>query len=87
MMETLRTGSAPRLKHPDQSMARLMVGRAPSFGFWYDDVAGRTELNLLRRVGQVAMRNGISSSPCGQQGGLVHQVGKIGARHAGRRGG
>ena len=63
-------------------MTGLVVRGAASFLFGDDDVAGGAELHLLERVGQIAVVHHILRAPRGQQGGLVHQVREVRARHS-----
>src|SRR6185437_8650092 len=50
-----------------------------------DDPPGRAQQDLLQRVGEVGEGDGVVAATGGQQGGLVGEVGQVGADHA-RRG-
>ena len=71
---------SPRLQHTQQSMARFVVGGAAPLLFRHDHVAGSAELDLLQRVGEIALADALLSSPRGQQRRLVDQVGELRAR-------
>ena len=68
-------------------MAGFVVRGAASFALRDDDVARGPELNLLQRVGQVALGDVGPAAAGREQRRLVHQIGEVGARHARRRSG
>ena len=53
MIETLRTGSAPGVEHPDDCVPTLVVGRPPTILVAHQHLALRAEHDPLERVGEV----------------------------------
>ena len=85
MIEIFRTGSAPGREHPDERVAGLVVGGAPLVGRREQQLARRSELDLLERVAEVAHRHLLVLAARGEQRRLVREVGEVCADHAGRR--
>ena len=55
MIETLRTGIGARLKHAEQRVTGFVVRRSAPVLLRDHDVPRGAELDLLQRVGQIAL--------------------------------
>ena len=75
---------AARHEQTKQRVAALMVGGALAVGRAQQDVAGRSQGDLLHRFREVAGMNAVLTLAGREQRGLVDQVAQLGADQAGR---
>jgi hypothetical protein len=71
-------GIGTRLQHAEEGMAGFVIRGTPPLLLRNDDVAGGPELHFLKRLGKVALMDGILTTTGREQCGLVHQVREVG---------
>ena len=81
----LAHGVGARREHPDERVARLVVGGALAVGVRHHDLALGAEDDLLDRVREVPLLDGCVAPPGREQRRLVHDQGEVGARGSRRR--
>jgi hypothetical protein len=72
------------LEHAEQRVTSFVVRRPSPLCFRDHHVTGGAELDLLERIGQIAMMHDVLSAPRGEESSLVDQVREVRARHTGR---